>query len=146
MIKSFLKWAGGKYKILDFIIENIGKVEHRFVEPFAGSAVVSLNINAEEYLIADSNMDLVNLFEKLKEYKKDFIKYCKVIFDNANTKEIYYYNRDIFNSLKFNTQRAALFLYLNRHCFNGLCRYNNKGKFNVPYGRYKNVYFPENEM
>jgi len=145
-VKSPLKWAGSKTKSLDFIVGAISVKPKRFVEPFAGSAVVSFNIEADEYLIADINNDVINFFNILKEYRMDFIEYCKQLFIDGNNKDIYYYNRRIFNNLDFDYYRAALFLYLNRHCFNGLCRYNASGKFNVPFGKYKNIYFPEEEM
>jgi len=145
-VKSPLKWAGSKAKSLDFIIKAIPDRPKRFVEPFAGSAVISFNVKADEYLIADINNDVINFFNVLKEYRLDFINYCKQLFIDGNNKDIYYYNRRVFNSLKFDYYRAALFLYLNRHCFNGLCRYNSKNEFNVPFGKYKNVYFPEEEM
>jgi len=145
-IKSPLKWAGSKAKSLDFILDAIPIKPKRFIEPFAGSAVVSFNIEADEYLVADINKDVINFFNTLKEYKLEFIDYCKQLFINGNVKDVYYYNRKIFNGLEFDYYRAALFLYLNRHCFNGLCRYNSKNEFNVPFGKYKNVYFPEKEM
>ena len=144
--KSFLKWAGGKSKSIDFIISALPDKINRFVEPFVGSAVVSLNVEADEYLLADYNMDLINLFETLKEHSEEFIKYTHSFFDGGNDESVFYYNRKRFNKLPFNTERAALFIYLNRHDFNGLCRYNSSGGFNVPFGRYKTIYFPEKEM
>jgi len=146
MNKSFLKWAGGKTQSIDFIKEVLPKKIVRFVEPFVGSGVMSLNIDADSYLLADCNQDLINLFENIKNNGTDFIAYCQKFFIDGNNKSVYYSRRDTFNSLTFNTERAALFLYLNRHAFNGLCRYNLSGKFNVPFGKYKSVYFPDKEM
>jgi len=146
MSKSFLKWAGGKSKSISFIEESLPFNIKRFTEPFAGSAVVSLNIAADEYILADYNEDLINVFTFLKQEKSSFIEYCRTFFRTANKEEIYYKNRDRFNSISINIERAALFIYLNRHSFNGLCRYNSSGKFNVPFGRYKTIYFPEREM
>lgn len=144
--KSFLKWAGGKSKSIDFILAALPDKIERFVEPFAGSAVVSLNVEADEYLLVDYNEDLINLFETLKLHTKDFIKYTYSFFLDGNDAPVFYYNRKRFNTLPFNTERAALFMYLNRHAYNGLCRYNSSGGFNVPFGRYKTIYFPEEEM
>lgn len=146
MNKSFLKWAGGKSKSIEFILAALPDKIERFVEPFVGSAVVSLNVEADEYLLADFNMDLINLFETLKEHTEEFINYSYSFFEGGNDKVVFYYNRRRFNLLPFNTERAALFIYLNRHSFNGLCRYNASGGFNVPFGRYKTIYFPEKEM
>jgi DNA adenine methylase len=144
--KSFLKWAGGKSKSVPFIQDAIPKKIKRFVEPFAGSAVVSLNVDADEYLICDYNKDLIDLFKNLVNFKADFIERCKVLFVNGNNAVIFYYNRERFNSLPSCVEKSALFVYLNRHAFNGLCRYNKSGKFNVPFGKYSTVYFPEHEM
>jgi DNA adenine methylase len=146
MNKSFLKWAGGKSQSIEFIGQALPKKIKRLVEPFVGSAVVSLNVEAEEYLLADYNQDLINLFEAVKEHGQEFIEYCRNFFIGGNEKNVFYYNRQRFNSLSFNDERAALFLYLNRHAFNGLCRYNSSGGFNVPFGKYETIYFPEQEM
>lgn len=143
--KPFLKWAGGKFKIIDTIKESLpyGK---RLVEPFVGSGSVFLNTEYNEYLLNDANKDIINLYKTLKEDGKDFIDFSKSIFIEKNSEETFYENRKLFNETKDIVLKSALFIYLNRHCFNGLCRYNKSGKFNVPYGRYKNINFPENEL
>lgn len=145
--RSFLKWAGSKLRSIEFIKEALDEPVHRLVEPFVGSAVVSLNIEAHEYLLCDLNDDLINVFNTLKNEGEYFIKYCKMFFKDGNTQRQFYYNRSMFNDCeKGSLERAALFVYLNRHCFNGLCRYNVKSEFNVPYGKYASVHFPEYEM
>jgi len=145
--KAFLKWAGGKSSSVDMIVQEVGEVKGRFVEPFVGSAVVSLNVEAKEYLLADFNRDLINLYKVLKEHKDDFIATCAAYFSgDDNTKEQFYKIRALFNESEDIDDRADMFVYLNRHCFNGLCRYNSRGKFNVPFGKYKSVYFPVDEM
>lgn len=146
MNKSFLKWAGGKSKSIDFIASAMPYKIKRLVEPFVGSAVVSLNIEADEYLLADYNKDLIYVYETLKKEQQHFIEYCADMFSLPNDEEIFYNNRDRFNSLDMSVERAALFIYLNRYSFNGLCRYNSSGKFNVPFGKYKTIYFPREEM
>lgn len=147
MNKPFLKWAGSKRDSIDMLKEEIGVVKGRFIEPFVGSAVVSLNINAKEYLLADTNLDLINLYINLKEYGEDFIKDCEKLFSfKYNTMENFYDLRNKFNIIKDTYEKSIIFLYLNRHSFNGLCRYNSSGKFNVPFGKYNNPYFPEKEM
>ena len=146
--KPFLKWAGGKYKLVEFIKENFpDKPYGRFVEPFAGSAAVTLNVEFESYLINDINTDLINLYKILKSDKLEFIKYTKSYFNGEyNNEKSFYELRETFNHTDDIKLKSALFIYLNRHAFNGLCRYNNKGGFNVPFGRYKTTYFPEKEM
>ncbi|HNX26006.1 MAG TPA: Dam family site-specific DNA-(adenine-N6)-methyltransferase [Phycisphaerae bacterium] len=145
-MKPFLKWAGGKYKIIDRIIRVLPQGT-RLIEPFAGSSAVFLNTKYEKYLIADSNIDLINVYKQLKKDGTDFIAYCNELFIKANNKEkVFYRLREEFNTISDSTRKAALFIYLNRHCFNGLCRYNSRGLFNVPFGSYKNPPFPEKEM
>ena len=144
--KAFLKWAGGKSRILDRIKAVLPK-GNRLIEPFIGSGVVFLNTDYPAYLLADSNQDLINLFLHLKNEGEDFIDYCKKYFIPENNNETTFYKlRDLFNETSDTRLKAALFIYLNRHCFNGLCRYNSKGKYNVPFGRYKNPLLPEKAM
>ncbi len=119
----------------------------RLIEPFAGSTAVFLNTNYNQYLLADNNIDLINLYNLLKESSDDFIKYCQPYFSEQNNTETAYYEfRQQFNTTRSIKKKSALFLYLNRHGYNGLCRYNLKGGYNVPFGRYKKPYFPADEM
>ncbi|MCF8563614.1 Dam family site-specific DNA-(adenine-N6)-methyltransferase [Alicyclobacillus tolerans] len=145
-MKPFLKWAGNKYRIISKILELIPPGS-RLIEPFAGSAAVFLNTDYEKNLINDLNSDLINLYSTLKNYGPAFVSECKPLFTSeANSADVYYRLRDEFNSIHNARRKAVLFLYLNRHGYNGLCRYNNEGGFNVPFGRYKKPYFPESEM
>ena len=83
----------------------------------------------------------------MKEDKQQFIDYTRSFFTPENNQENKFYElRERFNESQDLVDRSALFVYLNRHAFNGLCRYNSKGKFNVPFGRYTSPYFPEDEM
>jgi DNA adenine methylase len=144
--KPFLKWAGGKTRVLKHIFSFLPKGE-RLVEPFCGSGAVFLNTDYREYLVSDINSDLINIFNFLKEEDKYFIDYCKSFFTPSNnTQDKYTELRNLFNSAKDTRIKSALFIYLNRHGFNGLCRYNSTGGFNVPFGRYTKPYFPEKEM
>ncbi len=145
--RSFLKWPGGKFRIIDKIQQALpeGKL---LVEPFVGGAAVFLNTNYEKYILNDANADLITLYKTLQEHGNEFIKYCHSFFNAKNNKSIQYYRfRNKFNSTDDIEEKSALFLYLNRHGYNGLCRYNRgKGEFNVPFGRYVKPYFPEKEM
>lgn len=144
--KPFLKWPGGKFRLTDRIRSKLAPGK-RLIEPFTGSAAVFLNTNYEEYLLADSNPDLINLFQQLVEEKDKFIKYCQSFFIPANnTEDKYYAFREEFNNTINQRRKSALFSYLNRHCYNGLCRYNKKGKFNTPFGRYKKPRIQDEEM
>ena len=144
--RPFLKWAGNKYRIIDRVREALPEGK-RLVEPFAGSCAVFLNTDYDQYLINDNNPDLIHLYSILKEDGAAFIKKCRYYFTpRFNTEEQYYKLREKFNKTNDKHKRAVLFVYLNRHGYNGLCRYNLKGGYNVPFGRYKSPYFPENEM
>ncbi len=146
MLRPFLKWAGNKYRILDKIIPLL-KGKKRLIEPFVGSGAVFLNTDYESYILNDKNSDLINLYRILSEKGIEFIEFCESFFTKENNKaEKYYEFRELFNSTSDVYLRSALFIYLNRHGYNGLCRYNKKGKFNTPFGRYKKPYFPKKEM
>jgi DNA adenine methylase len=146
-MKPFLKWAGGKYKIIDKILEAL-PAGTRLIEPFVGSGAVFLNATKyNTYLLADTNSDLIYLYKNIQKDGKNFVDYSIDLFKaENNTEEKFYDFRAEFNESKDVKRRAALFIYLNRHCFNGLCRYNSKGKFNVPFGRYSNPQYPYEEV
>jgi DNA adenine methylase len=145
-VRAFLKWAGSKYNCLDKIIPFLPEGK-RLIEPFVGSGVVFMNTNYSAYLLAESNLDLINLFKVLQQGGKVFIQYCQDYFHpQFNCKEYYYTLRTAFNQTPFTQQRAAFFLYLNRHGYNGLCRFNSSGIYNVPFGLHRKPYFPNLEM
>ena len=129
------------------IEKEIRYIPKRLVEPFVGSGTVFLNIDAEKYLLGDLNKDLINLYNILKKHGIKFIKECYIYFDpKYNNSNNFYALREEFNNEDSSYKKSALFVYLNRHAFNGLCRYNSSGFFNTPYGKYKNPYFPGKEM
>jgi DNA adenine methylase len=144
--RPFLKWAGNKYQILERIRAMLPR-GNRLIEPFVGSGAVFLNTDYEEYLLADNNGDLINLFLTLQREGESFIEYCRSFFTGETNSEGQYYDlRKEFNSTSNSRLKAGLFIYLNRHAYNGLCRYNSKGGFNAPFGQYSKPYFPEKEM
>jgi len=147
-MRSPLKWAGGKKKIVSEIASLLPeKGNKRLVEPFVGGGSVFLNLEFDEYLLIDMNKDLINLFNIIKNQPTKFIADAKKFFDGkSNQAEKYYKLRDQFNRSTDTYKRSLLFLYLNRHGFNGLCRYNKSGGYNVPFGQYKGPYFPEKEL
>lgn len=146
-MKAFLKWAGGKSKIFPNIKAHF-KEGKRLVEPFVGSGSVFLNTSFEKYLLCDNNIDLINVYNNLKKFPDKLIAKTKDLFvKHNNSEEQFYLLREKFNLLKSNDiEKSAIFIYLNKHAFNGLCRYNSKGLFNVPFGRYKNPEFPDSKM
>lgn len=132
--KSPFKWAGSKQKALDNILPIINSFDFEvFAEPFVGAANVSLNVEADNYLWNDLNKDLIYSYRYMLRHPEDYIKNCQKWFDLGFDE--YYKLRDRFNShAQDNPIRSELFQYLNKFGFNGLCRYNGKGKFNVPVG------------
>jgi len=146
-VRPFLKWLGGKYRIVEKITDVLPK-GRKLIEPFVGSGAVFLNTNYDQYLLNDANTDLITLYQSLQERGAAFIEACRLLFvPKNNTERQYYHFRAQFNSSRDPIERSVLFLYLNRHGYNGLCRYNAKrGEFNVPFGRYVRPYFPEQEM
>ena len=145
--KTFLKWAGNKSRVLPHLIPHIGYPK-RYCEPFGGSLAVALNTPAEQYILNDVNKDLVSIYQNLMNPNDDsFIQYCEELFASENnTREAYLELRKHFNQATDLTERARLFIYLNRHCFNGLSRYNSKGGFNVPFCKYDKPSCPSKEM
>jgi len=146
IVQPLLKWAGNKKRIIHRILPLLPDGD-RLIEPFCGSAAVFLNTNYKKNIIADTNYDLINLYLQLQKDPAEFIKYSSKFFISENNiAENYYKLRVQFNETKDDQLRAALFLYINKHCFNGLCRYNKKGGFNVPFGRYKKIFLPEERI
>lgn len=145
-MKPFLKWAGNKYKIVERI-KDLLPPGNRLVEPFVGSGALFLNSDYPRYLLSDANADLITLYQHLQTEGEAFIAYCRPLFTPENNdKDRYYALRTEFNETGDLRRKSAIFLYMNKHGYNGLCRYNMKGGFNVPFGRYKRPYFPEAEM
>jgi DNA adenine methylase len=147
-MRSPLKWAGGKKKITSEIASLLPKRgKKRLVEPFVGGGSVFLNLEFDEYLLVDMNKDLINLFNIIKNQPTKFITDAQNFFNgDHNQPEKYYDFRTQFNQSSDPYERSLLFLYLNRHGYNGLCRYNKSGGYNVPFGRYKHPYFPKEEL
>lgn len=147
MQRTPLKWVGSKARIMDRLSLFL-KPTSRLVEPFGGSGAVMVNTEYPRYLIGDSNPDLINFHIDVRDNTDELIAISKELFANNNGELMYYKLRDAFNQNRTpSVYRSALFLYLNRHCYNGVCRYNkSEGGFNVPYGHYHQPYFPEKEI
>lgn len=156
-IKPFIKWAGGKGQLLTDIRnsypEGFGTSITKYAEPFIGGGAVLFDIlstyTLEEIYISDVNADLINVYRAIQNKVEDVISLLQIYQDEyvpmeMEDRKLYYYNkRNRFNELKgeiatLNIEKAALFIFLNKTCFNGLYRVNKKGLFNVPMGAYKN--------
>ncbi|WP_120513782.1 adenine-specific DNA-methyltransferase [Photobacterium salinisoli] len=144
--RAFLKWAGGKFSLVEDIRRHLPPAR-KLVEPFVGAGSVFLNTDYDDYLLADINPDLINLYNVIKHEPERYIEDARQYFTpEYNQKGAYLAIREAFNQTQDTYLRSLYFLYMNRHGFNGLCRYNKKGGFNVPFGSYKKPYFPEAEM
>lgn len=145
--KPFLKWAGGKQKLVPVLAGALGEGD-RLVEPFVGSGAVFMGTAYKSYLLCDTNPDLIGLFKNLQKNPDAVLEETERLFRSEyNSEEQFYRLRELFNSLSSgDIRKSSLFVYLNKHAFNGLCRYNSKGGFNVPFGRYSSPKFPQKEM
>jgi DNA adenine methylase len=149
-IPTFLKWAGGKRRILPLIETFFPKEFARYFEPFLGGGSVFFYVkqkyNPSYCLISDTNLDLVNTYIHVRDEPKKIIKYLAELKDN-HSKTFYYQIRKDFNEQKITgIRRSAAFIYLNKTCFNGLYRVNKQNKFNVPFGQLKNPAIYEEEI
>lgn len=151
--RSPLKWAGGKFNVVPQLREHLPKASY-LIEPFVGGGSVFMNTDYERYVLCDSNPALMNFYRLMTYNTTELIDRAWLLFEDGNTPEAYKNNREAFNTITLSHDKtrgqyvkwAALFLYLNRHGFNGMQRTNLKGECNVPFGKYKNVHFPEEKM
>ena len=142
-VKPFLKWAGGKrwfvYQHADLLI----KPAKRYIEPFLGSGAVFFHINPKRALLGDTNPDLINCFESIRDNHSLVYRYLRD-HHRQHSKKYYYKIRD--SSPTSPASRAAKFIYLNRTCWNGLYRVNKTGQFNVPIGTKDTVIFSDDDF
>ena len=144
-VSPFLKWAGGKRQLLAKIRERMPREYNRYYEPFIGGGAVVFDLLPENALINDINEALINAYVQIRENVDSFLDNINRI-DSAigeDGKAYYYSMRNLYNmkleKMEYDIELAALFVFLNKHCFNGLYRVNSKGLFNVPYNNSKRV-------
>lgn len=144
-VSPFLKWAGGKRQLLAQIRERMPREYNRYYEPFIGGGAVVFDLLPENALINDINEALINAYVQIRENVDSFLDNINRI-DSAigeDGKAYYYSMRNLYNmkleKMEYDIELAALFVFLNKHCFNGLYRVNSKGLFNVPYNNSKRV-------
>lgn len=158
VLKPILKWAGGKAQLLPVISHaypnGLGKTIKRYAEPFVGGGAVLFDIlskyELDEIYISDVNAELINMYIMVRDHVDELISILNtyqndyLVMDSNGRQKYYYEKRNEFNRLiesnksKTGVKSAALFIFLNRTCFNGLYRANRKGLFNVPTGNYAN--------
>lgn len=155
-VKPFVKWVGGKGQLIEEIRKKypkeLGKRINKYAEPFVGGGAVLFdvlsNYDLEEVYISDSNAELVNTYKVIRDNVEELISLLSkyqleyVSLDTLDRKEYYYKKRNRFNELKLSkeltVELAALLIFINKTCFNGLYRVNSKGEYNVPIGSYAN--------
>lgn len=132
-----LKWAGGKTQLLEQIIDRMPSEYNSYYEPFIGGAAVLFGISPAKAFVNDVNEQLVNLYKQLKVAVESVIAKVNEMDAVPCTRELYYAIREQYNtkiaSRDLDAECAALMIWINKHCFNGLYRVNSKGLFNVPY-------------
>ncbi|WP_376712866.1 Dam family site-specific DNA-(adenine-N6)-methyltransferase [Pantoea agglomerans] len=145
--RSFLKWAGGKYSVLDEVLAMLPAGD-RLIEPFVGSGTVFINAGFKRNLLGDVNPDLINLFNQLQGNPDAVIKTAYQLERGCISGKAHDAIRTEFNGREAHAVRhAALFLALMRTSYNGLCRYNQKGLFNVGWNKKGEAnYFPMDEL
>lgn len=156
-VKPFIKWAGGKGQLLSEIISRIpnefGRTMNKYAEPFVGGGALLFEVlqkySLKEVYISDINTALIMAYIQIKENLDELIKRLQRLQDeflplDTEQRKVYYYQkREIFNRLNNGIQSddvelAALMIFINKTCFNGLYRVNRKNQYNVPMGDYKN--------
>ncbi|MDZ4767102.1 MAG: Dam family site-specific DNA-(adenine-N6)-methyltransferase [Chloroflexota bacterium] len=138
LLKPPLKWAGGKRWLVPILRPYWDRfTDRRYVEPFCGGLATALGMQPQQALLNDLNPHLINFYEWLQ-------RGLKIDQSFFNDSEKYYEARNRFNEMIRNgaaetAESAELFYYLNRTGYNGLCRFNRRGEFNVPFGTYKTI-------
>jgi DNA adenine methylase len=140
-LKPPLKWAGGKRWLVSQLKPFwLRQQERRYVEPFCGGLAVVLGLLPKHALLNDINPHLINFYRQTQSG-------LTLEIESRNDEKLFYHHRNRFNELIKQGQQetpeaAQLFYYLNRTCFNGLCRFNRSGEFNVPFGSYSSINYP----
>ena len=156
-VSPFLKWAGGKSQLVKTFEKHYPSSFGTYYEPFLGGGAVFLQLTSKgkirRAVLSDLNRDLVNCYVTVRDHLDELLERLKELQGHVRDKEFFYnVARRNFNKIKLETglegdlEKAALLFYLNKTCYNGLYRVNQKGEFNVPWGRYKNpaIYIEKN--
>lgn len=142
----FVKWAGGKRQIMNYLLEFKPKKFKHYYEPFVGGGALLLELTPNHATINDFNKELMYVYKCLRSKKlfKKFYSICK-LHEQNHCEDYYYQIRDLDRKKSAYTkltvpEKAARCVYLNKACFNGLYRVNGKGQFNVPSGKYEKIH------
>jgi len=138
-LSPIIKWSGGKKDEIKKFINYIPKTYDTYLEPFIGGGAVYFYINPHKAVISDVHTELIDFYQSIKNgYSNEIYNFMK---EHPNQKETYYKVRSYKPSNQL--ENAQRFYYLRKTCFRGMLRYNSKGEFNIPYGRYKNYNFED---
>ncbi|NLN66371.1 MAG: DNA adenine methylase [Clostridiaceae bacterium] len=136
-IGPFVKWAGGKNQLIDRLKARLPESYARYYEPFIGGGALFLDLQPNRAVINDNNEQLLNIYRQLKADAEAVIDAVNILDAEPCNKERYLAMRESYNNKiaanELDAQCAALMIWINKHCFNGLYRVNSKGLFNVPY-------------
>ncbi|WP_332238624.1 DNA adenine methylase [Sporolactobacillus sp. KGMB 08714] len=136
-VKPFLKWAGGKRRMLADIRSCVPQHFRRYYEPFVGAGAVLFDLQPADAVINDINEELMNVYRVIQSDVEGLIKDLE---KHRNEKSYYYKIRDLDLNEDYqkmsDLEKASRIIYLNKTCFNGLFRVNKEGHFNVPFGKY----------
>lgn len=138
-LKPLVKWSGGKKDELKYIKKYLPLNFNIYLEPFVGGGAVFFDLKPKKAVISDVHVELIDFYKSIKDgYSLDIYDFMS----NHNNDEETYYN---IRNIKPLTQleNAKRFFYLRKTCYRGMLRYNNKGEFNIPFGRYKTYNFDE---
>lgn len=138
-VKPFVKWVGGKKKIAKEILKLFPETYNDYYEPFIGGGCIGLSLDiGVKKIFSDINFKLIECYKCIKSFSNELIEELSLDY-YTNTKERFLEIREKFNSGSCNNiQTCAMFIYLNKCCFNGMYRENSSGIFNVPFGSMKN--------
>lgn len=138
-LKPIIKWSGGKKDELKYIIPHVPSNYKLYLEPFVGGGALFFNLNPKKAIINDVHKELIDFYQAIKEgHSEEIYNFMK---KHPNDEKIYYKVRSY--DIKNNLDNAKRFYYLRKTCFRGMLRYNKKGEFNIPFGRYKNYNYEE---
>lgn len=138
-LNPIIKWSGGKKDEIKKFIDYIPKEYDTYLEPFIGGGAVYFHINPKKAVINDVHKELIDFYNSIKNgYSSEIYNFMK---EHPNEENEYYKVRSY--KPKTELENAQRFYYLRKTCFRGMLRYNNKGEFNIPYGRYKNYNFED---
>lgn len=156
-IAPFVKWAGGKRQLLPQIKERMPEQYNNYFEPFVGGGAVTFELLPANALINDINKALINTYKQIRNVPGAFLKAVNRLDEEmlgkrteVLGKEYYYSLREHYNDklmkAEYDVELAALFVFINKHCFNGLYRVNGKGLFNVPYNNSRRASVDESSI